>query len=79
MRREGSAVLVGAAVLALALAGVALFLPLFTCPGCRGEAASIRGCQLNAGRTPTFTACGTCRDRGAVTPLRRLRLSSTAR
>lgn len=74
MRREGSALLAGATVLALALAAVALFVPLFTCPRCDGEAANIRGCQLNAGRTPTFTACGTCRDRGAVTPLRRLRL-----
>lgn len=61
-------------LLVVALAAVALFMPLFTCPRCRGEAAAIRGCQLNAGRTPSFTACGTCRDRGAVTPLRRLRL-----
>lgn len=66
--------LAGATLLLLALAAVALFMPLFTCPVCRGEAADIRGCQLNAGRTPSFTACGTCRDRGAVTPLRRLRL-----
>lgn len=75
----GTTLLTGATVLVVALAAAALFLPLFTCPRCRGEAAAIRGCQLNAGRTPTFTACGTCDDRGAVSPLRRLRLSSAAR
>ena len=72
----GLAAVAGIAAAAVVLAAVALWAPLFTCPRCEGRAAIVRDCQLNAGRTPAFEACGTCRDRGAVTPLRRLRLRS---
>lgn len=80
MPRQGSGwtAVVGALALLLMLGlAAAALVPAVVCPRCDGRGAMVRDCQLNAGRTPTFTACASCEDRGDVTLLRRLRLHAS--